>query len=726
MSPASGRPIAEGPASEGVERARALRWIGWGGVALAVVFNLVVLRAERLPVQQLNDNSIHASMVRWAEGRMQAGHLPVDGWYPFLSLGSSRFHHYQSFPHIVTAAAQTVLPVDDLFQWSLYLLLALWPIAVYVGGRLLGWEPLTAGCAALVSPLLVGAPGLGYEYGSYLWRGAGTWTQLWGMWLLPLTWGLGWRWISDRRWGALAVLALALTLVSHLITGYLAVLILASAVLLRPAQLKARIVRFGGLVVGALFVASWLLVPLFLDRDWMLRDEFSRGKIYYDSFGAGRILAWLVSGRLFDAGRLPVVTVFVFAGFGLCARSFRRDERARMVLVGGTVSLILFFGRPTLGPLVSLLPGGEDLFLRRFVIGVDLAAIYLAGVAAAKAITWVANDFRIARRTWPVAGAIATAVLVVVALAPAWLERAGYASTDARWIAEQRIADARELPDLRALIADAHLRGPGRIYAGKRSNWGSRFRIGQVPVYAALLNADVDAIGFTRPTWSLSSNVESRFDDRVAAQYELFGIRYLILPSGTAPNVPAVHVGARGAYGLWEVSGIGYARVVDTTRAIAADRTNLGEQTAAFLRSPLVEQGIYPGIAFDGRGAVEETLPESAPAVPPGVVVSTSAAPAAGRFDVRVDAARRAFLVVAASFDPRWTATIDGRPAAAEMVAPSFVGTVVPAGEHRVTLQYRPYPFYWVWAVVAIATLFAFGTIGARHRGGRRSGSMSL
>jgi hypothetical protein len=56
------------------------RWVPLAIVAVAVGFNLWVLRAEVLPVRQLNDSSVHQSMIRWALDRIQAGHLPFDGW----------------------------------------------------------------------------------------------------------------------------------------------------------------------------------------------------------------------------------------------------------------------------------------------------------------------------------------------------------------------------------------------------------------------------------------------------------------------------------------------------------------------------------------------------------------------------------------------------------------------------------------------------------------------
>ena len=53
-----------------------------------------------------------------------------------------------------------------------------------------------------------------------------------------------------------------------------------------------------------------------------------------------------------------------------------------MLVVLWVVYLVAFFGRPTLGPVVDFLPGSGDLFLRRFVVGVDLVSLVLLGVGA--------------------------------------------------------------------------------------------------------------------------------------------------------------------------------------------------------------------------------------------------------------------------------------------------------------------------------------------------------
>ena len=82
---------------------------------------------------------------------------------------------------------------QQAFSWTLYLLLALWPLSIYWAGRLLGWSRWASASSAVISPLLVSVTGYGYEHQSYVAIGNGLWSQLWAMWTLPLAWGFSWR-----------------------------------------------------------------------------------------------------------------------------------------------------------------------------------------------------------------------------------------------------------------------------------------------------------------------------------------------------------------------------------------------------------------------------------------------------------------------------------------------------------------------------------------------------
>ena len=583
-------------------------------VAAAVAFGLVVLWPERRDVWYLNDASVHRSMVRWAADRIRDGHLPFDGWYPYLSLGASRFHHYQSLPHITTALVSLV-GGEATFRWSLYLLLACWPIAVYAGGRLLGLGPWPAAVAAVVSPLLSSAPGLGYEWGSYVWRGSGTWAQLWGMWALPFAWGLSWQAIAKGRRLWLAALVLGLTICVHLLTGYLALVSLAVFVLVTPREFWRRIARAGVVAAGALLAAAWMLVPLLTDAGWTVNDEFSRGTIYYDSFGAKRILRWLVIGDVFDAGRLPVLTVLLAVGVVAAVIQARRREAPRVLIGLGLASLLLFFGRPTSGPIIDLLPGGGDLFLRRFISGVHLAGIYLIGLGGVYLVHLCA---RLARR-WtpsPVPIVAAAAVIAALVLVPASWERVRFESRGATWIDEQARAQATDGVGFAALVERTRALGPGRIFAGLRGPAVAAYRVGQVPGFAALLNLQADGVGFTRPTWSLMSPAEYRFENGNAVHRALFGVRYVILPEDQ-PIPSAERVAQVGRHVLWRIPDVTYLDVVDTTAPIAADRWNLGTQMAPYLTSGLFADRRVPTVAFGvGRRLARPSAHEICPAAP--------------------------------------------------------------------------------------------------------------
>jgi len=63
---------------------------------------------------------------------------------------------------------------------------------------------------------------------------------------------------------------------------------------------------------------------------------------------------------------------------------------------------------------------------------------------------------------------------------------------------------------------------------------------------------------------------------------------------------------------------------------------------------------------------------------------------------------RSGVVVLAASYDPGWTVTVDGVPAKTVAVAPAVVGVVVPAGEHKITFVYKGFQWYWLLAIVVL------------------------
>ena len=113
-------------------------------------------------------------MVRFATAQLRAGHLPLSSWFPFLGEGSPQFLHYQSLPAMVTGVVGLATGPDVAFRWSLYLLLSLWPVSVYLSARAFGCGRPAAAASAAMAPFLVSITGVGYEQHAYLPRDSGS------------------------------------------------------------------------------------------------------------------------------------------------------------------------------------------------------------------------------------------------------------------------------------------------------------------------------------------------------------------------------------------------------------------------------------------------------------------------------------------------------------------------------------------------------------------------
>jgi hypothetical protein len=647
--------------------------------------------------------------------------LPLTSWFPFLGEGSPQFLHYQSLPAILTGGLGLLIGPDAAFRWSLYLLLSLWPISIYLSARAFGAGRPAAAASAAMAPFLVSATGVGYEQGAYGWTGFGVWTQLWAMWTLPLAWGWSWRAIRDGRGYLRAALLTALTVALHFETGYLALSVLLVWPFLAGRPVLTRLRRAAVLLGGSLLASAWVIVPLLAQRRWAAVNEPLQGSGLVNGYGARQVMHWLLSGQLLDSGRLPVVTVFAALGLGLAWLAWSSDTDARAPLAALAVCLLFAFGRTTFGSLVDVIPGGADIFFRRFMMGVQLAALLLAGRGAA----WLAArcvhllEDRVPR--WrPGLSPAVVLVAAVAVLAPAWLQLGAYDRQDGAAIAAQRHADSTEGADLDRLIAVIERDGGGRTYAGMPSNWGQDFTVGAVPVFKYLESRDVDEVGYTLRTASLMTDPEYYFDERDPSDYRLFGIRYLILPPGHKPPVPARLAIRSGPYLLWTIDGAGYIQAGQIVGAISVNRTNVGVSSVPLLGSGLAADGAYLSVSYGSGAGGGGRLPtvrsqSSAGTVRAGSVSQERADLDDGQAAATVRMSRPGVVILSASYDPGWTATVNGQPRPTRMVAPALVAVDVPAGTDHVVFRFHGYGDYPELFALGGLTLVIVAVASARR-----------
>lgn len=641
-------------------------WVCGALIAAAVVFNLVLLRPELQPVAPLNDGALHYPLIVRAADALGHGESIWDHWNNNWVLGFPVFHYYQHLPHIVVAALARVSGGDPLtiFNIARYLLLAFFPVVIFVALRILTLSR-TAATFAAVSASLIAAPALaGFEFESYAWGGAGMYTQIWGMALLPLAVACLDRFARTGRGLAVAAALTGATFVSHVLYAYIVVVSAAVLLLVRSeAPFLRRAWRTAaGLALGVAVVA-YFLVPYALTGQWINRSVWE-APTKYDGYGHAWVLWRLVNGELLDAGRIPVLTML--AAIGLAHAMIRRRVADRVVVTLFVAWLLLFFGRPTWGILYRLLPMNADLHIHRFVGGVHFAALALAGLGA-EAIVQQAR----ARRQQ-----LAAAAAVLVLLVPAFAERARYLTWNGDLINRNAIALAQAKIETAALFASlraAQQQQPGRVFAGLPGTWGSTFRVGDLPMYALLSYYGVDTLGFAYHAMSFGADIQYHFDDRNRRHYELFNVTRVIAPPDwqAPPFLQPIERTAR--WTVYQTPSPGY---FSFTPAPPLETTNKAEIYAASTR-------------------FVTNLPAFLPAQ--GEVTTTSTS-GGGSFAAGVSVQAPAELMFKMNYHPWWTARVDGSERPIRPIGPAFIGIAMRPGDRNVTLAYAP-PAYKSWLV---------------------------
>jgi hypothetical protein len=652
-------------------------------------------------VPNVNDDAEHLLFIRRASDAFHDGTNALDPWVRELELGYPQFLTYQHLPHLLVIGVQRaslgVLDLHASFALTRYVLLLALPLTVLWSMLRMRFPLPTAAFAAASASLISAAHRYGFEYDSYVWRGFGLFTQLVGMHLSFVLIALLQQVIVRGRGVAAAGLVAGLLTLSHLIYAYMAAL---SAIVIALGHVWWRtigptVVRGAAIAAIALAVSAYLWLTFPSASAYLNVSPFI-GRDKLDSFGAPLVLGWLASGDLLDHGRLPVLTVSV--AVGLVVALLSRQRGAMVLAVAFAVWILLYSGRPTLGPLADALPLGETLLFHRFIGGVHLFAVILVGVAGGA--LWLS-----ARRWGTASGIVAAAVLAIV-LVPAISERASYYGYDRTWMEQTAAAIRADADGAKAVASVRGLTGT-RAYAGLRSNWGASMDFGlpfnSVKLYHLFAWERIDALAPPFRSASLNSDLAFLFDQSRSSHARTFAVERVIAPVTVALPEFYVRLATFGRYAVYSAPARGIAEFGEVAaRRTFATQDALHTAMMEWLRGPGPDEWRFT--RFD-LGEADDAAWSPTPGCPTGRVDAVRVVD--GHLSMLAQCPVASTIVVKTTYHPNWRATVDGVSARTFQLSPSFLGIAIPPGSHFVEATYvasdLKVPLAWTGLLAGLA-----------------------
>jgi hypothetical protein len=690
-------------------------------LGLALIVNAVLLwpeiRIERIPV---NDLSFHIAASQRLAQSVTTGDSFLDPWVSQWALGYPLWHFYQPLPHMIAGLWLTMTShfasAPASFAVLYYLLMVALPASTYLGARLFGMEPMAAGFASILI-LCVSEVGdlsrYGLSYGAYVRRGSGLYTQLMSYNLLMPALGLANYSLNTGRRRILAACMVAATALSHVVFGYAAIVSVAVIALVGPrGDRSRRIVRAASILIPTFILLAWFVVPMLLASGEANRCRWD-DVWKFDSWGARNIFDTLLSGRFFDEGRWPVMTLALAASALFALYRWKRPMPRRLIVLSA-VWLAIFFGRTTWGYFMLALGLPGTFHVSRFESVFELFAVLLTAWALAKGVTasWRAG-YAAKLVTLIALGAMAIVIFV---------ERASYLRLNNQWGDESLAAIVLEGGDLDASLADIRTilrERPGRVWCGPTGGWASHFQIARTQPYSLLSLAGFDELSFLYHSLSWSSDVTAEIDDRDPYQARLFAMRAVLAPA-TQP-VPS-YLKRRAVHGnlaVYEASSEGYFGLVDIGARYDGPLTTVLNRDWNWMNDPAVRAGAVVALGGDLKGVPEWKTFQALPPLDPrfstsrGEVISESKE--GETYSARLAVLRPCYAMLKITFFPGQQATVDGKPAPIFRVYPNFCAIPVAPGEHQIVVRYHPGP------IKPILLLAGFILVGLIAQAMRRS-----
>lgn len=279
-------------------------------------------------------------------------------------------------------------------------------------------------------------------------------------------------------------------------------------------------------------------------------------------------------------------------------------------------------------------------------------------------------------------------------------------------------------PFVDLLLAEQHSSWPFRLYATDgllHPGLATAFGLDDLRAVNGLYPSRYVAYvrSFLAPIFDRYTGVDQRSgaETRLDANpwLDLANVRFLVLPAGAAET--ELGLADALAAGRYTYAYRGEVDVLENVRVfprafLVSDVIPVPDQAAA--------EAAMKSRTFDPTSqAVVEASPDSLPPLGPDFEAhrdTLSLSRSAQRLELAVQLTAPRLLVVTDSFFPGWTATVDGQPNPIYPTNLAFRGVVVPAGQHQVTMDYRPPTFDrgLLAAALGLFGLFATALVGPR------------
>jgi len=699
--------------------------IAYSLVFLAIVFNAVFLMGEvAVSTFRVNDDVLHLTATEEASSALRQNLDPTDFWLTEIGLGFPLFHYYQHLPHVVLAGLDQVtssfLPLPRLFDVSRYLLLVFFPLSVFRAMRRFDFDYLAAGLSAVIASLLSTNGLYGIEYGSYIWRGFGLYTQLWAMFFLPLALAEIYRTVKKEGSWFWPVFLSALVLLSNLLYGYILVMSAVLFIFLQPdiPEIFSRFKRLAGIFICTALVTAYFFVPFILDLPYLNRSGWEE-PFKYNSFGALEVLKNLFTGNLLDYGRLPVLTLVFFLAAIVVITQWKQ-EKYRLLIIVTFFWLFVYFGRSTWGDLVNVLPFSQDLHFHRFIGGFQVGAVMITGAGLSLTWQWL-KKYSLKNPSYKIP--IVAGIVFLLLLSPVFLEQAHFyqQNTQLKTASQNAfLSKSQEISEIKDTLNNVPL---GRVYAGIPADFGNdpHYKIGYVPLYAILPQWGVDSFGYAYTAFPLSTDVRLNFNNTRPEQYNLFNIRYVVLPKTRTPPDYYSKIREFDDFNLYQIPTTGYFDLVDVPAIFYGDKSNFYYPTTKWLSSslpyqkqhPIIELGNKPENTYDlpvfSLQEVDEKILSNLTRLQPAGGEILHETMSTNEYRAEFIANRESYLMLKTNYHPGWEVTLDDKKVAPVMLAPGFIGIKVDPGTHEVIFSYQPPSYRLPLFVLGVLVLVILG-----------------